>query len=82
MFKKVTCTEYDLPTDMFCFETSYETVAGETNVEPFAFDGTTLVSLGDKKLSLCTENEIAAYLLYTRHFEEEPSDLLHKEVMY
>lgn len=82
MFKKVTCTEYDLPTDMFCFETSYETVAGETNVEPFAFDGTTLVSLGDKKLSHCTENEIAAYLLYTRHFEEEPSDLLHKEVMY
>ncbi len=82
MFKKVTCTEYDLSTDMFCFETSYETVAGETKVEPFAFDGTTLQALGERQMRHCTEQQIAAYLLYTRHFEEEPSDLLHKEVMY
>lgn len=77
---KVTCTDYELPTDKFHFRlTDILTASGRLcEAEPVVLTGEELIALGLKKLVDCTEAEIGMFRLHHKHFNDDPADMLNQ----
>lgn len=77
---KVTCIDYNLSTDTFIFAvTEVISASGRTvDAENRQMTGDQIADLEDRKLVSCSDFEIAVFLLYRKHFDEEPADLMNK----
>lgn len=76
---KVQCTDYVLSEDQFVFTVS-ATDNDSAAVEQRQVTGEQIADLADRKLVSCDDFEIAVFLLYRKHFVEEPSDMLSKSI--
>ncbi len=72
---KIAFRQYEPADDTFEFIKTTETLGGTVKTETIIKTGTELSELRDKKMSLCTEDDIAVGLLYLKHYNEEPGDL-------